>query len=83
MEEDRVEPISEKAIEALCLSKAEEFVMLGYEQVTAHDIWNCIRARYEKTGEPPLHRLVNDILSLKITSYMNWLTMQAYKGAPF
>ncbi|MEO3947116.1 post-transcriptional regulator [Gorillibacterium sp. CAU 1737] len=63
--------------------KASEFAMLGYDQVTADDIWSCISTRYQKTGFPMLHRLTNDILSLKATEFMNWMTMQAYKGAIF
>jgi len=67
----------------LCRSKAKEFVMLGYEHVTPDDIWNCISARYKNTGMPRLHSMVNDILSLKATQFMNWMTMQAFKGASF
>ncbi|MBC8080983.1 MAG: hypothetical protein H7X86_11600 [Gorillibacterium sp.] len=64
----------------LCRSKAKEFVMLGYEHVTHEDIWNCISARYKNNGLPRLHSMVNDILSLKATQFMNWMTMQAFKG---
>ncbi|GAB2672667.1 post-transcriptional regulator [Paenibacillus thermoaerophilus] len=63
----------------LCRSKAEEFRLLGYEAVTPEDIWDCVRERHK--GElPPIHRLVNDILSLKVTQWMNWITMGALKG---
>lgn len=67
-------------VEELCISKAEEFSMLGYENVTGKDIWDCISDRYKK-GMPLLHEVVNDILSLKTTQYMNWMTMTVvYKG---
>lgn len=69
-----------RTIEELCGSKAEEFRMLGYEQVTGEDIWNCVSDKYHKTGRPPLHRVVNDILSLKVTQFMNWMTMNIYRG---
>ncbi|WP_268964132.1 MULTISPECIES: post-transcriptional regulator [Paenibacillus] len=69
-----------KEIEAMCLSKAEEFRLLGYEYVTAEDIWDCVSRNYAKEGTPPLHRVVNDIYSLKVTTYMNYLTISAYKG---
>ncbi len=65
----------------LCEMKASEFALLGYDQVTSDDIWSCVSARYQKTGFPMLHRLTNDILSLKATEFMNWMTMQAFKGA--
>ncbi|MEW9700097.1 post-transcriptional regulator [Paenibacillus sp. SI8] len=70
-------------IESLCLSKVEEFIMLGYEHVSGKEIWDCVSEKYRKTGVPPLHQVVNDILSLKSTQFMNWMTLSAYKGAQF
>lgn len=67
-------------IEAMCHSKAEEFRLLGYEYVTSKDIWDCISRNYEKEGLPPLHKLVNDIYSLKANSYMTYITVAAYRG---
>lgn len=68
---------------ALCESKAEEFKLIGYEQVTAKDIWDCVSDGYARSGQPPLHRVVNDILSLKTPKFMNFLTLSAYKGTRF
>jgi hypothetical protein len=73
----------EEAVEMLCLSKAEELRMVGYEHVTSKDVWDCVSSKYEKEGIPPLHKLVNDILSLKATSFMNYLTMSALRGSTF
>ncbi|WP_211747569.1 post-transcriptional regulator [Paenibacillus sp. Marseille-Q4541] len=73
----------EKAIELLCSSKAEELQLVGYEYVTSKDVWNCVSHKYEKQGIPPLHQLVNDILSLKATSFMNYMTVSAYRGSSF
>nr|WP_029191764.1 post-transcriptional regulator [Paenibacillus elgii] len=70
-----------RVIEEICRSKAEEFRMIGYEQVTGEEIWECVSDKYHKTGVPPLHRIVNDILSLKATQFMNWMTMSIYKNA--
>lgn len=64
-------------IEAICNSKAEEFHMLGYESVTGKDIWDCASSKYKET--PPLHRVVNDILSLKPTQFMNWMTLSVWR----
>nr|WP_240762005.1 post-transcriptional regulator [Paenibacillus thalictri] len=72
-----------ESIESICNSKAEEFHMLGYEQVTGSDIWDCVSDKYLKSGIPPLHRVINDILSLKTTQFMNWMTMSIYKDRPF
>ncbi|MGG1555720.1 post-transcriptional regulator [Paenibacillus ferrarius] len=70
-------------IEGLCASKAEEFVLLGYDQVTGKDIWDCVNEKYRKTGMPSLHQIVNDILSLKTTQFMNWMTISMYRGTQF
>ena len=70
-------------IKMLCKSKAEEFRMIGYEHVTAKDIWNCVSSKYEKEGTPPVYKIVNDILSLKVTGFMNFMTMAAYRGSSF
>lgn len=80
---DTAEELSDQArdemIESLCNSKAEEFHLVGYDQVTGKDIWECVSDKYHKTGTPPLHQLVNDILSLKVTQFMNFITMSMYR----
>lgn len=67
-------------IEGLCTSKAQEFRLLGYEHVTGRDVWDCVSDKYVKTGNPALHKIVNDILSLKANQFMNWMTLTIYKG---
>ncbi|WP_339063899.1 post-transcriptional regulator [Tepidibacillus marianensis] len=69
----------DRQLEALCESKAEEFHMMGYDHVTAKEIWQCVSDKYKK-DIPSLHQVVNDILSLKVTTFMNWMTLNAYKG---
>jgi hypothetical protein len=81
---EQVEPLSEeelnRTVEELCISKAEEFQMIGYENVTGPEIWECVSDKYHKTGIPALHKIVNDILSLRVTQFMNWMTMNVYRG---
>ena len=60
-------------------SKMEEFHLLGYNQVSVDEVWECVLSKY-KGNLPSLHQLVNDILSLKPTAFMNWLTMNAFYG---
>jgi hypothetical protein len=67
-----------KSIEALCNSKAEEFRLYGYNDVTGEQIWACVSENYRR-GWPRLNRLVNDILSLKANRFMNWLMLSVYK----
>jgi hypothetical protein len=68
----------EKELMDLCQSKAEEFHLLGYTQVTAEEVWHC--ARVQVNGEQPLHRIVEAILGLQIGQFMNYATLSAYKG---
>lgn len=72
-----------EAIEGLCRSKAEEFRLIGYEHVTGPDVWECVSQNYEINGFPPMHQLVNDILSLKATQFMNYMTISAFRGSRF
>lgn len=76
------EELSE-VFEQLCLSKAEEFHLIGYEHVTGKEVWECVNSKYIKTGQPELHQVVNDILSLKVTKFMNFMTLSAYRGNHF
>jgi hypothetical protein len=63
----------------LCESKAEEFALLGYDNISAEDVWKCVSSVYQEI--PPLHKIVNDILSLKANKYMNWLMVNMYKNS--
>ncbi|RKD23926.1 hypothetical protein BEP19_05735 [Ammoniphilus oxalaticus] len=69
----------EREMGAICQSKAEEFHLLGYEQVSADEIWECVSTNYAQEV-PPLHKVVNDILSLTVTKFMNWMMMKMYRG---
>jgi hypothetical protein len=69
-----------ETIETLCLSKAEEFHLIGYEHVSGADVWECVSDKYHKKGTPPLYEVVNDILSLKVTQFMIFITLSMYSG---
>ncbi|WP_158217567.1 post-transcriptional regulator [Lottiidibacillus patelloidae] len=59
-------------------SKLEELHMLGYERATVDEIWKVVlKKRKKKTEEPLMHDLINDILRVTPTDYMNWLTTEA------
>ncbi|WP_047151235.1 post-transcriptional regulator [Aneurinibacillus tyrosinisolvens] len=62
----------------LCRLKAQELSALGYEEIAEEEIWRCVSEKYKEI--PALHKVVNDILSLKPGRFMNWMTMQAFKG---
>jgi hypothetical protein len=67
-------------IEQLCESKAEDFHLIGYDRVSGADVWECVSDKYHKKGTPPLYQVVNDILSLKVTQFMNFITLNMYRG---
>jgi len=69
-----------RLIEELCESKAEELRLLGYDEVRGEDVWACVSEGYRKSGMPPLYRVVNDILSLKPSRFMNYITLSMYRG---
>jgi hypothetical protein len=68
-----------RVIREVLVSKMEEFQMLGYNAVTEDELWECVTSKYKKEW-PQLSQVVNDVYSLKPNSFMNWLTMQAFKG---
>ncbi len=63
----------------ICTNKAEEFRWLGYSGIRAADVWMCLQERYAKDGLPSLHVLVEDIISLQVTEYMDWRRLALYK----
>ncbi|MDF2721104.1 MAG: post-transcriptional regulator [Paenibacillus sp.] len=69
-----------EVLEDLCISKADEFRMLGYEHVTGEEVWQYFLDKYKKRGIPLIHERVNDILTLRITTFMNWMTMNIYRN---
>ncbi len=68
-----------KQIELLCNQKAEEFAVFGYKNIDGAQIWECVSSQYID-AQPPIHEIVNDILTLQAGNYMNWLMLKVYKG---
>jgi hypothetical protein len=75
--EERIE--LKKKLQEILESKRDEFHMLGYDGATIDEIWECVISKYKKEW-PQFFQTVNDIYALKPTTFMNWLTMNAYKG---
>jgi len=69
----------DETIKALCQSKADEFKLVGYEHVSAEEVWDCVSTPYAKAGIPATHQLVSDILSLKVMKFMNYMMMSIYR----
>jgi len=66
-------------------SKQEEFLLLGYDNVSEEDIWRfLVKKKWQKrNNEIKLYEMVQSILSLKIGEFMNYSAVEALKDAEF
>ncbi|WP_241735338.1 post-transcriptional regulator [Anoxybacillus flavithermus] len=62
-------------------SKVDELKLLGYEQATIEDVWNCLMVKKWKKNkeEKRLFELVNDVLSLRASDYMAYVVQKEQK----
>lgn len=62
-------------------SKLEEFILLGYEEVTEERLWTYLKTKkWKKTPELYVHEVVRDVLALKVGEFMNFATVESFKG---
>ncbi|MFF3025060.1 post-transcriptional regulator [Gottfriedia sp. NPDC057948] len=63
-------------------SKLDEFRMLGFDTVSGDDLWVCLERTLwrKKEDEPKLFQMVEDILSLTVNDYMNYIRIEAFKS---
>ncbi|EIT85312.1 hypothetical protein A374_11230 [Fictibacillus macauensis ZFHKF-1] len=67
-------------MEGVLQNKAEEFHFFGYESVTPEEIWRCtLYVMNKKKVDMQLHQLASQLLNLRLTDFMNWLMLEAYK----
>ena len=67
-------------------SKQEEFLLLGYDNVSEEDIWEFLlkkKWRQKEQKEIRLFEMVQHILSLKVGEFMNYMVVEALKEAEF
>ncbi|MBB6449506.1 hypothetical protein HNR44_001455 [Geomicrobium halophilum] len=68
-------------VEPILELKRDEFHLLDHEEVTKEDIWNLGLQKLQKETEfVPFYRLVNILMRLSVTDFMNEQTVNAYKG---
>jgi len=63
----------------LCVSKAEEMVLWGYEQVEPDAIWELVAEEARKNGALHLHQVANAILTLKPNRFMDHMMKALYR----
>jgi len=64
-------------------SKLSEFALLGYDKVKESDFWKyLVTKKWKKLKEEDiqLHKLVNDILTVKVNEYMTFATVEAFQS---
>lgn len=61
-------------------SKLDEFHLLGYKRATKDEIWRCVTERlHKKKHYVPFYAFTDELLNLKASVYMTWLTVSSYK----
>ncbi|MBT9252916.1 MAG: post-transcriptional regulator [Brockia lithotrophica] len=63
----------------LCEARAADFRLLGFVGVTGGDVWHTVLRRYD--APPPLYRLVADILSLKVQTFLDDRRQEMYRNS--
>ncbi|MDN3020186.1 post-transcriptional regulator [Paenibacillus sp. BSR1-1] len=66
-------------------SKLFEFHLLGINSVTEKELWDfLIKKKWKKVkDEMKLYEMIQEILSVKVSDYMNFATIEAFKTAEF
>lgn len=63
------------------VSKAEEFKILDYGDVTESEIWNYLRnKKWKKKTELMVHEMVADIMAVKPSEFMTFATIESFKS---
>lgn len=69
-----------KTVEPALRSKQGDFKIVGYEEVSKEEIWQCLEEKVWK-GNPKkrLYEVVEDIFHLSTATYMSFMTVNALK----
>ncbi|ASS92022.1 MULTISPECIES: post-transcriptional regulator [Aeribacillus] len=63
-------------------SKLEEFRLYGYDKMTEDELWVFLkRKKWKKIEGVRVHRLVEGIMSVKVSDFMNYTTIEFMKDA--
>ncbi|MEH7082139.1 post-transcriptional regulator [Neobacillus drentensis] len=66
-------------------SKLLEFQLLGLDSVSEQELWDfLIKKKWKKIKEDmKLYEIIQEILSVKASDYLNFATIEAYKASEF
>jgi Post-transcriptional regulator len=67
------------------VSKLEEFRLLGYNEVSESGLWGFLtRKKWKKVKEDiRIYEIIDDILCVKVSDYINFTTIDAYRNNEF
>jgi len=66
-------------------SKLEEFRLLGIDSVSEQGLWEfLIKKKWKKVKhEMKIYEMIQDILSVRVSDYLNFVTIESYKTSEF
>ncbi|MEH7119011.1 post-transcriptional regulator [Neobacillus vireti] len=66
-------------------SKLEEFRLLGIDSVSEQGLWEfLIKKKWKKVKhEMKIYEMIQDILSVRVSDYLNYVTIESYKTSEF
>lgn len=66
-------------------SKLEEFRLLGYDSISEDGLWEfLLKKKWKRVKEEiKLHEVIRDIFSVKVSDYISYATVEAYKADEF
>lgn len=72
-------------VEPALISKLEEFRLLGYNDVSESGLWDfLIRKKWKKVKDDiKLYEIIDNILSVKVSDYIAYATIETYKHNDF
>jgi hypothetical protein len=72
-------------VQPVLASKLEEFRLLGIDSVTEKELWSfLLKKKWKKVkGEMKLYEIIQEILSVKVSDYISFATIESYKTTEF
>jgi hypothetical protein len=72
-------------VEPALVSKLEEFLILGYNDVSEDGLWEfLIKKKWKKVKEDiRIYEIIDDVLSIKVSDYISFTTIETYKHNDF
>ncbi|MDF2038754.1 post-transcriptional regulator [Bacillus sp. CMF12] len=66
-------------------SKLDEFRLLGYKKVTEQELWGFLtKKKWKKPKENVrLFEIVEEVMEVKVSEYIHYATIEAFKEADF